>query len=178
MLCFLVFLLVLKLVQIILWIFVCTILSVMYVVSILLFLCFGSIIVCTIFQKMHLIANYFKGMHLRLILCHCVQNCGCRFILFTLSSPIYDACLVQSSLNLELAHIFLSSSHHLAFSGWPVLYFKWLCIYMIYQCWWYHTVIHLVDDLYYTSNDSAVCIYMIYQCWWYHTVFHLYLGFA
>jgi hypothetical protein len=87
-------------------------------------------------------------------------------------------CLSCRILNLELAHIFLSSSHHLAFSGWPVLYFKWLCIYMIYQCWWYHTVIHLVDDLYYTSNDSAICIYMIYQCWWYHTVFHLYLGFA
>lgn len=74
-----------------------------------------------------------QEMHLLLIWCHCVHKCCSWFILFTLSSTIYVVSLVNSSLNLEMAHIFLSSPHHLAFSGWPVLYFKWVCINMKYQ---------------------------------------------
>lgn len=70
-----------------------------------------------------------QEMHLLLIWCHCVHKCCSWFILFTLSSTIYVVSLVNSSLNLEMAHIFLSSPH----SGWPVLYFKWVCINMKYQ---------------------------------------------
>lgn len=71
-----------------------------------------------------------------------IHKCRSWFILFTLSSTIYVVSLVNSSLNLETAHIFLSS-HHLAFSGRHVLYFKWVSINMKYQYWWYHTVMHL-----------------------------------
>lgn len=101
---------------------------------------------CIVYQKIN------QEMHLLLILCHCVQKCCGRSILFTLSSPIYDVSLVNSSRNLELSCIFLSSPHHLAFSGWPVLYFKWLSI--------YHTVIHL----YWGSAKSNSCVYKKWIC--------------
>lgn len=118
------------------------------VVSISLFLCFGSINVCTIFffflQKKSFYRkekNPGNAFVIDLPLCP-IHKCRSWFILFTLSSTIYVVSLVNSSLNLETAHIFLSS-HHLAFSGRHVLYFKWVSINMKYQYWWYHTVMHL-----------------------------------